>query len=181
MKWTRERFERGVAEGVFTTEDRIELLDGEILEMSPQYTPHAVAITLAQNIFLHLFEEGHVVRIQLPFALDDGSEPEPDIAVVTGGPRDYLDSHPCKAELVVEIAEASLALDRGRKLAAYARNRVPEYWIVNLLDRQIEIHRKPELTADIADYSDKSIIRAGESIAPIAKSDHPIAADDLLP
>lgn len=181
MKWTRARYDECVAKGILTTEDKVELLDGEILEMSPQQTLHAVAVTLTQDKLNASFGAWHVIRVQLPFVLDDGSEPEPDIAVVVGGPRDYLVAHPSKAELIVEVAESSLTLDCGRKLAAYARNGVPEYWIVNLLDRQIEICRKPESTADGADYTEKQTIRSGESIAPLAQPDQTIAADDLLP
>lgn len=179
MKWTRRRYDLCVEEGVFTSQDRIELLDGEILEMSPQHTPHSVAITLAQESLRSVFGGGHVVRVQLPFALDDQSEPEPDVAIVKGEPRDFLAAHPSEALLIVEIADSSLEYDRGRKLAAYARNGVPEFWIVNLLDRQIEVRRGPRKQTE--DYSDLTVFRPGESLAPLAQPNHQIPADELLP
>lgn len=178
-KWTRERYDRCVEEGIFTTLDQIELLDGELLTMSPQYTPHSTATSLALHALNEAFGPEFFVRCQMPFALDDASEPEPDLAVVAGGPRDYLAAHPSLAVLLVEVADSTLAYDRGRKLAAYARNGVPEYWIINLLDRQLEVYRQPVAAA--AEFAEQQILRSGQFIAPLGRPETSIAIDDLLP
>ena len=92
-----------------------------------------------------MFQVGHDIRPQLPLALDDRSEPEPDLAVVRGEVRDYLKSHPGPEDtvLVVEVADSSLRYDQTEKLAAYARAEIPEYWILNLLDGVLEVYREP--------------------------------------
>jgi Uma2 family endonuclease len=91
------------------------------------------------------------VRVQDPLALDDESAPEPDLAVVRGRHADYRHEHPARAALVVEIAESSLAFDRVHKGSLYARAGIPDYWIVNLVDRVVEVYREPgaDLTAAV--------------------------------
>ncbi len=83
----------------------------------------------------------YTVRNQMPLALDENSEPEPDVAVVPGKARDYTQAHPTTAVLVVEVADATLRLDRKTKQAVYARNGIAEYWIVNLKDNSLEVYR----------------------------------------
>src|SRR5262249_15603300 len=87
---------------------------------------------------------GWLVRVQMPVALDDQSEPEPDIAVVPGDWADYRTNHPTRPALVVEIAETSLAFDRREKASLYARGGIRDYWVVNLVDRELEVFRDPE-------------------------------------
>ncbi len=179
MQWTRERYDQCVEAGIFTTRDKIELLDGEIFAASPQYTPHSVAVTLVEEALRAAFGNGFVYRVQMPLALDDLSEPEPDVAVVTGGPRDYLKAHPSKAELIVEVADSSLEYDRTRKRSAYARNGVPEYWIINLPDHVVEVFRQPKV--ETADYAERLILRPGQVITPLARPGDKISVNDLLP
>lgn len=88
-----------------------------------------------------------VVREEKPVALDDDSEPEPDLAVVSGTHRDYSAAHPARPVLVVEVSESSLAWDRGEKGSLYARAGIGDYWIVNLIDRVLEVYRSPVLDA----------------------------------
>jgi Uma2 family endonuclease len=124
------------------------------------------------------------VRAGLPVALDDESEPEPDVCVVPGGPRDYLDAHPRRPALVVEVAQSSLAIDRGIKAGLYARAGIADYWIVNLVDRQVEVRRRPVAASDARygwRYADVSVHREGESVAPLAMPDAPVAVADVLP
>lgn len=179
MRWTRERYDQCVEAGIFTTRDPIELLDGEIFTMSPQYSPHATAVLLVEEALRAAFSPDCHVRSQLPIALDGQSEPEPDLTVVKGGPRDYTDAHPSKAELIVEVADSSLEYDRTRKLAAYARAGVPEYWIINLPDHVVEVFRQPR--PGTADYALKEVLRPGQSLAPAARPDSAIPVHDLLP
>jgi Uma2 family endonuclease len=125
-RWSRAEYDRMIDAGVLTTEDHVELIDGEIVTMTPQKSRHATAVWLAQIAIGRAFGEPFGVRTQLPLALDPGSEPEPDIAVVTGSPRDYSDEHPSTAVLIVEVADASLAFDRTVKASLYARAGIPD-------------------------------------------------------
>jgi Uma2 family endonuclease len=176
--WTRLEYERLVESGGFHPESRVELVDGEILDMAPQESLHATGIRLTEDAMRIAFGEGFEVRAQLPLAIDGYSEPEPDIAVVTGSPRDYRDAHPATAALIVEVADSSLAFDRTRKLALYARNGIPEYWILNLVDGALEVHRDPAGET----YASRSVLAASEHIAPLhAPGDRAVAVADLLP
>lgn len=173
---TRAQYETMIDAGVFGPEDRLELLDGELIEMAPQGTRHATAVRLLENALREAYGRGFDVRSQLPINLDQRSVPEPDIAVVPGAPRDYSDAHPSRAALIVEVAESSLAYDRLRKYAAYGRAGVPEYWILNLNAQALEVHRRP----DVDGYQEKRVYQAGDSVTPEAAST-PIQVADLLP
>ena len=120
---------------------------------------------------------GYFVRTQFPLAVDDVSEPEPDIALVSGGPRDYRDAHPATALLVVEVSDSTLGFDRTRKLALYARNRIPEYWIVNLPESRLERYRQPENET----YAQAEILGPGDTLTEIAGRDCRVPVADLLP
>ncbi|MGH7164603.1 MAG: Uma2 family endonuclease, partial [Nitrospiraceae bacterium] len=140
-RWTRQEYDRLVVEGFFHPEERLELMEGEIVRMTPQGSLHATAIRLVEEALRAAFGTGFDVRVQMPLALTDDSEPEPDVAVVTGNPRDYRDTHPSAAVLIVEVADATVPYDRERKRALYARVGIADYWIVNLLDRRLEVFR----------------------------------------
>jgi Uma2 family endonuclease len=128
-RWTRVEYDRLIEKGVLGPKDRIELLGGLLVVREPQGSPHAMGIRMAEEALRRVFASGGDVRGQLPVALDDDSEPEPDIRVVPGSFRDYRQAHPARAVLIVEVAEASLRLDRGEKGSLYARAGVPDYWI----------------------------------------------------
>lgn len=164
-----------VEAGVFGPGDRIELLDGEILEVSPQGSRHATAIRLVEEA-LRVASTGFDVRSQLPIALDDVSEPEPDVSVVPGWPRDYRDEHPDGAVLLVEVSESSLAHDRDRKLRAYARNGIPEYWILDLTTSRLEVYREPAGDA----YTSAQVLAREKDIRPLYV-EASIRVADLLP
>ena len=131
---------------------------------------------LASIALERVFSHGFDIRAQLPLRLGAQSLPEPDVAVVRGAPRDYLKAHPRTAELVVEVADSSLDIDRGRKLRLYAREGISEYWIINLVDDCVETHRQP----NNENYRERRIVRRGEAIAagPVGMT---IAVSDLLP
>lgn len=174
-RWTRREYHDLVDAGFLSEDDPVELIDGEIIQMSPQNTPHAVAVRLARRVLRQVFpRDDYMVDEQLPLALDPDSEPEPDVSVVEGQPRDFLDDHPSSAALVVEVAEASLQFDRTRKRDLYARHALPEYWIVNLVDRQLEIHRAP--TGDA--YTETAVRSDDETVSLRGQS---VAVSDLLP
>ena len=150
---------------------------GEIVETTPQDCAHATAITLADRLLQRKLRDVFVVRTQLPLSLGPDSEPEPDIAVVEGDPRCYAETHPTAALLVLEVSESSLAYDRAEKAELYAVAGVPDYWILNLADRQLEVHRGP-----IGDrFGETRIYSASDSVRPLFAPVVSIAVSDLLP
>lgn len=176
-RWTRADYERVVAVGGFGPEDRIELLDGELWEMTPQGSRHAAVCGHVADRLRVAFTGGGVVREQSPIALDDRSEPEPDVAVIRGAHLDYVDGHPAALLLVVEVSESSLSHDRVRKLTAYARNAVPEYWLINLAAKTLEVYREP----DGQRYASTSILGRGDTVTPLHAPNSPVRVADLLP
>ncbi len=175
-RWTRDQYERLVRLGAFELDQRLELIDGEIVDMAPQNEPHAVALCLLHDALRAAYGDGYVIRIQSPLALDPGSAPEPDLAVVPGTPRDFLANHPSHAVLLVEIADATLAYDRSTKRLLYARNEVPEYWLANLVQGVLETYRNPQ----DSDYLEHRILRKGETLVPNGAR-RAVAVADLLP
>jgi hypothetical protein len=141
-RWRRAEYDRLVELGMFTGE-RLELLNGLLVVREPQKSPHASTVEQVAAVLERAFGAGWHARHHAPIALDDDSEPEPDVAIVPGAPRDYAAAHPTTAPLVVEVADSSLRLDRRLKAGLYARNRLPDYWIVNLVEGVLEVHREP--------------------------------------
>lgn len=171
-----------VAAGVFHPEERLELIEGEILPMTPQGSGHATAVSLVGEVLRKAFGPGFTIRVQMPLALVPDSEPEPDVAVVLGGPRDYKEEHPRTAVLVVEVADATLDYDRGRKTTVYARAGIQEFWILNLPDRCLEIHRDPTPGGTTqSGYQTTRILASSDSVSLLAKPEAIIAVSELLP
>ena len=182
--WTVSEFEKLFDLGFFAPDARLELVEGEIWKKMSQNEPHSIAVLLAQYKFMELFASGYVVRVQLPLVIGATSKPEPDLAIVTGVPRDYLASHPTTAELVVEISDATLRADQTTKAALYARANIAEYWIVNLIERTLEVRRQPSPMAGESlghGYRSTQILLPGESIAPLGAATSPVGVDELLP
>jgi Uma2 family endonuclease len=177
-RWTREEYDRLIAAGVLSPEERVELLEGDVVRMWPQNPAHAIAISNVEEALRGVFRTGYYVRVQMPFVGGDDSEPEPDVAVVRGHRRDYVQAHPATAILLVEVSDSTLDYDRRRKGPAYARADVFDYWIVNLVDRLVEVYRDP--TADRG-YQSVQRFRPGETIIPLGAPFASIAVDDLLP
>lgn len=183
-RWTRRAYGRLIDEGILGEDDPVELLDGLLVVKEPQHTPHATAVTLALEALRAAFGPGWVVRPGLPLAAGRWSEPEPDLSVVRGAPRDYLADHPARPALVVEVAQTSLRLDRTRKAAIYARAGIEDYWIVNLADRVLEVHREPgRLETPRRRWGYRSVIVFGpaDGVNPLAAPAARIAVADLLP
>lgn len=128
--------------GVFDEDDHIELLEGVLVDMTPQSGPHAWAIQVLTGLLVRAVGVEFDVRVQLPLTVSETSEPEPDFAVVRAGERSG--EHPRTALLVVEISRGSLKRDRAVKVPLYARANVPEYWIVNLDKGEIEVFVDPD-------------------------------------
>ncbi len=164
--------------GLFVDE-RVELLDGTIVSMSPHNTPHASTVARLQRALVRAIADAGHLRTQLPIVLDDWSEPEPDVAVCKLDPYDYAREHPHGSDvlLVCEVAESSLAYDRGAKAAAYAASGIPEYWVVDLDGRTIEIHSDPDPASHR--YHRNTLVRDGQTLT--APRGSVIAAADILP
>lgn len=183
--WTREEYYKLAERGIIGPEERLELIEGEIIrKMAPMLTPHATGIRAVEVALLRTFPTGYDVRVQLPLALGPHNEPEPDVYVVTGSFRDYETAHPTTALLVVEIADSSLESDRATKSAIYARADIAEYWILNLPDRLLEVHRQPAPMSEMPlGFGYRSIQRLTESetVTPLAAPQTQITVADLLP
>jgi len=133
----RDEYEKMVALGLFENE-RVELLYGVITSMSPKGAPHESAIERLNERLVQALAGRATVRIQSSFAASDGSEPEPDVAIVPRG--DYRAAHPTQALVLIEVADSSLAIDRGVKARLYAESGVEEYWVVNVRDGIVEVY-----------------------------------------
>ncbi len=169
----RVEYERLVSEGLFDDE-RIELLGGVIVEMSPQDPRHADTVARLAELLQRLVPADKHVRIQAPFAASEDSLPEPDVAVV---PRlDYEKAHPDEACLLVEVSNSSLRKDRILKSEVYALAGVPEYWVVSLVERQVEVRTKPQR----AGYATTTIARPGDAIRVASLANLEIAVSDFL-
>jgi Uma2 family endonuclease len=174
--FSRREYEKMIDAGILHEDERVQLVAGRIVEMSPEGPLHAGTIDLCAEALRRVFGPDHTVRVQHPLAVDPDGEPEPDLAVVRGGPRAHLDDHPHEAALIVEVAGASLAYDRSEKARLYARAGFPEYWIVNLAAQLVEIHRDPSPEG----YQRVTSFGRDAVISPLAASAN-IAVCDLLP
>ena len=182
-RWRRAEYDRLVDLGVFEGEP-LELIGGELLVAEPQAAYHVSSIGKVEYALRAMLPSGWLVRTQAPISLDDESEPEPDVVVVSGVPGDYRDAHPSRPALLVEVADSSLAFDRGRKGSLYARGGVADYWIVNLVDPALEIYREP--VADAAApygwrYGALRRLAPSAVATALAFPDRSIAVSDLLP
>jgi len=183
-RWTRAEYDRLIEIGVFQPRDRIELLGGELIVAEPQSEPHYTAIGLVEDALRAALGTGWLVRSEGPIALDDESEPEPDIAVVPGTRRDYLQDHPARPVLVIEVAASSFYLDRKHKGSLYARAGLVDYWILDLAHRRLEIYRRP--VADAAApfgwrYESVGHVEPDDVVAPLAAPEACVRVSDLLP
>jgi len=141
-RWKRLEYERFVDLGLFRG-DPVELIGGQLVVAEPQGSDHATAVGAADDALRAILPAGWIVRAQMPVALDDESAPEPDLVVVPGIRAAYRESHPAHPALAVEVADSSLEFDRQHKGSLYARAGVQDYWIVNLIDRVLEVYRDP--------------------------------------
>jgi len=182
-RFRRVEYDRLVDLGMFAGE-RLELLDGLLVVREPQGSPHAAIVAHIGQLLASAFGSGWHSRLHSPLALDDNSEPEPDVAIVTGRPRDYVGAHPSTAALIVEVADSSLRLDRRLKVNLYARAGLADYWIVNLVEGTVEVHRHPQRAAAAAHgwvYRSVEIFRPPTTVTPLAAPAALIPVADLLP
>jgi Uma2 family endonuclease len=182
-RWTRLEYDRLIELGVFRPDERLELLDGLLVVREPQGSRHAAAIRRVIAALRHALGGAWQIDSQLPIALDDDSEPEPDISVVPLDPRAYKNAHPSHAVLIVEIAESSYRTDREFKAGLYARAGVLDYWIVDIAHDTLEVHREPETSPEALygwRYGSVSVLRPPAIVAPLVAPDTSIRVADLL-
>lgn len=175
-RWKRDEYyrlgEAGLLEG-----KRSELIQGEIFLLNTISPRHSMVIALLQD---ELFKRnlGRIyTRIRMPLALDNFSEPEPDLAIVPGRPEVHLLEHPTSALLVIEVSDSSLQHDRDTKSALYSQAGIQEYWLVDLIARQVEVRTQPGESG----YGRIETYRPGETIAPLLAPQESIAVADILP
>ncbi len=141
FRFSRQRYEQMVAAGIFQPEDKVELLNGQVVPMSPQSAEHANAIRRLTMLLAALVADVAEVSVQLPFAATEDSEPEPDLCVVPKGTD--ASRHPERAWLMIEVARSSAQKDRTTKAAIYAQANVTDYWIVDVNAKVVEVYRQP--------------------------------------
>ncbi len=182
-RWQRTEYDRLVDLDVFRGES-IELIGGQLVVAEPQGAYHASAVSTVDYALRAALPPGWTVRLQAPVSLDDESEPEPDLVVVPGRPADYRAAHPAHPVLAIEVAESSLAFDRAQKGSLYARAGIEDYWIVNLVDRVLELYRDPGPDDSGAygwRYRSVTVLAPPAVVVPVAFPSVQIAVADLLP
>lgn len=145
-RWiSADEYERMGEAGIFPMDARLELIEGEIFEMSPIGSPHASCVKFLSELLHLLFAGIFTVSVQDPIRLNDFSEPQPDVALLRRRNDFYRNAHPTPADvlLVVEVADTTVATDRSFKLPLYARAGIPEFWLVNIPEGQLEIYSQP--------------------------------------
>jgi len=178
LRWSLERFDRVLAAGGFREDDHIELIDGELLVMTPQGDDHVVALNLINQLFGRRIPDGYFLYIQSSFALNEFSKPEPDMVLVAGQPRDFMvGKRRPRAELIIEVADTSLEYDRKTKGDLYSRNGVEDYWILNLSDRKLEVYRDPTLSG----YRSTVKLSPDACVSLLALPDLSFTVSDMLP
>jgi Uma2 family endonuclease len=178
-RFTLEQYERMVETGVLSEDDRVELIEGEIVSMPPPSPEHSYAVQRLAQLLIRALGDDAFVRTQDPLRLPPASAPEPDLAVARPPHRQYAHRHPEGPDLllVIEVAFSSQAYDRGRKIPLYARQLIPEVWVVDVPAETIEVYRDP--TPD--GYQHLEVIERGGNISPASFPDVRIPIDDFLP
>lgn len=175
---TVAEYDRMIEAGIYTENDRIELLNGEIIELMPKGPKHTSANSRIVRFFIRLFGEKIIVRGQAPIWLDGVSEPEPDIVLAKWNETEYSKAHPTPADilLIMEISDTTLTYDREAKAKAYSRNGIQQYLLLNLQNETLEDFRQPGADG----YGFKQTLRKGDSLNLTAFPEIEISLDDLF-
>jgi Uma2 family endonuclease len=179
--WSKSEFFQMAELGWFEGQ-RAELVAGEIVVLSPQKFLHASTTDRATEVARAMFGQGYWVRMQLPLDTGKASLPEPDVSVVRGRREDYRD-HPTEAVLVIEVSDTTLAFDRDTKSLDYAAAGIRDYWVVNLIDRQLEVYREPirdPFSASGWRYAQISVLSFIERVSPLARPDQSIGVAEII-
>jgi Uma2 family endonuclease len=177
------QFHRMIETGVLSEDDKVELLEGYLVPKMPPNPPHSNTVTNAGETFTSHLPSGWRVRREQPVVLAD-SQPEPDIVLVRGDRTTFRNRHPAPADigLVGEVADTTLDEDRADKARIYARANLPVYWIINVVDRQVEVYTDPRPNDPVPAYASRTDYRSGDAV-PLVLDGKPVAqlpVDELL-
>lgn len=177
-RFSVQDYHRMAEAGVLKSDARVELLDGEIIDISPVGPFHGGVANYLNQVLTTAAKGRWMTAVQNPVRLDDHSEPQPDLALLKPAPDFYRTRHaqPGDAFLLIEISETSLTTDREDKLPAYGRSGIPEVWIINLIELTIEVYREPHF----AGYGSKTVLRTGDQARPQAFPDVSVDVAGLL-
>ena len=178
-RFTVAEYYRMAEAGILGEDDRVELIGGQIVDMSPINPPHAAAVSRCARVFMQGVGDRALVRAQSPLDLGEYDAPEPDVALVRPRADEYATAHPTAAEvlLVVEVSDSTLTYDRSTKMPLYAAAGIREAWLLNLQARRLEVYREPGRDG----YAVSRVHRPGERVAPQAFPDLECGVADLLP
>ena len=175
--FTVDEYHQMAESGILTEDDRVELINGEIIAMSPINSPHASVVDRISNFFMGELDQPVIIRVQSPLQISEYSEPEPDVMLLKHQGDFYVNAHPQPSDvyLLIEVADSSIHIDREIKLPLYTQALVSEVWIVNLSDRQIEVHRSPS-----AGSYQETIVATREQNIAIPYFSSTVAVKDLI-
>ncbi|WP_066380736.1 MULTISPECIES: Uma2 family endonuclease [unclassified Anabaena] len=178
-QWTVEEYHRMAEAGIFGAEERVELLEGNIIWMIAKGTAHRSAVGRIDRLLQNSLMDLALICVQDPVKLNERSEPEPDIAVVKLDPLDYADHHPTPAEvyLIIEVADSSLKLDCETKAQAYSQAGIRDYWVLDVVKRQLHVFREPTIDG----YQNQVILAEDGTITPLEFPDLQIGILEMLP
>lgn len=183
-RFSLARYQRMIETGILTSEDKVELLENYVVLKMPRNPPHDGTVQLIGGTLLPMILQGWGLRVQLTVVLAD-SQPEPDLAIVRGDARAYMARHPSPADvgLIVEVADSSLLRDQRDKTRIYARGGIACYWIVNLVDRRIEVYTQPSGPTAVPAYASFQLYQPGDAVPLVLDGNTAgtVPVDELLP
>jgi Uma2 family endonuclease len=178
------RYQRMIETGILTSEDKVELLENYVVLKMPRNPPHDGTVQFVAKRLVRFIPAGWEMRSQLAVVLSD-SQPEPDFAVARGDERTYLTKHPTVSDvaLVIEVADSSLLRDQRDKTRIYARAGIPVYWIINLVDRRVEVYSQPSGLTAVPAYGAFRMFQPGDGVPLVLDGapDTAVPVSDLLP
>lgn len=176
--FTVDEYHRMGEAGILREDDRVELIEGELITMTPIGSQHAACVDRLNHLLSRRLGRRYIVRVQNPIRLGEYSEPQPDLAILKPHSDFYAQAHPTAEDvlLVVEVAETSAGYDREVKIPLYARSSIAEVWLVDLTEGRVEVYRQPSPQW----YQDVRTFRRGEVVVPLALPDLPLAVNDVL-
>ncbi|MCD9188849.1 MAG: Uma2 family endonuclease [Pyrinomonadaceae bacterium] len=178
FQFTVDDFNAMTEQGMFRPTDRLELIEGEIIEISPIGRLHARCVDLLNHFLNKYTAENVIIRAQSPIILDDLSEPQPDISILRFQADFYKQSHPKAADilLIIEVSDSTVEYDRTLKFPKYASAKIPEAWLINLEAERIEVHSNPKENI----YGMVKIYQRGEEVLSETMPELKLKADDIL-
>lgn len=176
--WRIDEYYRMAETGILDPEERVELIEGQVIRMAAKGIAHVIATKQTQKLLENLLSEKVLVWTQDPIRLNNYSEPEPDIALIIPPLERYLDHHPIASEvyLIIEVADTTFRIDCDKKAKTYSKSGITDYWVLDVVDRQLHVFREPSQEG----YQNEVILSEKESISPLAFPDVNIFVNQML-